>query len=217
MKLFNFIKRYIPKRRTYVYVALGDSTVEGVGASAPHRSYTGILHTIVKERKKNTSYYNLGVAGATLRDVLDTQVAKAIELQPDLVTLSVGANDIKNRTNSTTFSKELRLLFKELQTKTNAKIIVNTIPDLSLTPAIPRYLKSYSKFMAIRFNATITRVGEELSIPIVDLFNYSRSIIRQFPEAIASDGFHPSDFGYAIWANTMIPHIHKVTSSKKIL
>ncbi len=215
MNLFHILKNKVTKRKPFIYIALGDSTVEGVGASAPHRAYTGILHTIVKERKRNTSYHNLGIAGATVRNVIDLQLKKAIELQPDLVTISVGANDIKYRTTTKRFKSEMKFLLEELQTKTNANIIVNTIPDLSITPAIPRYLKSYSRFMAIRFNSSISKVGEELSIPIVDLFNYSRSILRQFPEAIASDGFHPSDFGYAIWANTMIPHIHALTSPSR--
>lgn len=209
MNFFNIFYQFFPLHKHFVYVAMGDSTVEGIGATAPHRSYTGLLYSSIKEKKKKSSYHNLGVKGATVSDVINGQLQKALALKPDLITLSIGANDIRTRTNKKKFEKDLTFLLTELHNRTNAEILVNTIPDLSLTPAIPRFLKSYSKYMAKRFNTVIVNVGEELSIPIVDLYNYSRSIIRQFPEAIAGDGFHPSDFGYAIWANTMIPHLHK--------
>lgn len=209
MKLFHFWRKFIRNKDPFIYVALGDSTVEGVGASAPHRSYTGILHAAIKEKKKMVTYHNLGIKGATVSDVIRDQLQKAIVLQPDLITISIGANDIRARKRAKTFEKELTSLIKELQTNTNAYIVINTIPDLSLTPAIPRYLKKYCKYMAIRFNNKIKKVSDDLAISFVDLFYYSRSVLIQFPEAIAGDGFHPSDFGYAIWANTMIPQIDK--------
>ena len=105
MKILSFLTKYIPTKKSFVYVALGDSTVEGIGATAPHRSYTGILHGVIKEKKKRTHYHNLGIAGATIQDVIRLQLAKAIELQPDLITLSVGANDIKKRTTTKKLSQ----------------------------------------------------------------------------------------------------------------
>jgi lysophospholipase L1-like esterase len=198
------------RRRPFVYVAIGDSTVEGVGASSPHRCYTGILYQALKEKKKHVDYHNLGVAGATVKEVRKYQLGQAIELQPDLITLSVGANDIRKRTRLKQFERELASLLKDLEEKTHAKIIVNTIPDLSLTPAVPRYMKSYSRYMAQKLNSIIKAMGNHVNVTIVDLFNYSRAVLKQFPEAISHDGFHPSDFGYAIWANTMIPQMQHI-------
>lgn len=220
MRLFEIGRNFFQKiqstlvlrRKPFVYVAIGDSTVEGVGASSPQRSYTGILYQALREKKKHALYYNLGVAGATVKDVKNHQLEKAIKLQPDLITLSVGANDIRHRTRLKRFEKELAFLLQELEEKTQAEVIVNTIPDLSLTPAVPPYLKSYSKYMAQKLNSIIVTTGEQVNVTTVDLFRHSRAVIKQFPEAIAQDGFHPSDFGYAIWANTMIPQMQHILS-----
>jgi lysophospholipase L1-like esterase len=98
---------------------------------------------------------------------------------------------------------------KRLLNETHAKIVINTIPDLSLTPAVPTWLKIYSKHMAQKLNKRIVHAENERVI-VVDLFNDSRVILESYPEALASDGFHPSDFGYALWANSIISRLPMV-------
>ena len=63
--------RSLPADRdaSLVYVALGDSTVEGVGASSPAASYVGRLHARLRRVYPNARLVNLGVAGATSADV----------------------------------------------------------------------------------------------------------------------------------------------------
>ena len=48
-----------------LYVALGDSTVEGVGASSPARNYVGQLHERLSAVYPRARVVNLGVGGAT--------------------------------------------------------------------------------------------------------------------------------------------------------
>src|SRR5207244_2891774 len=77
-----------------LYVALGDSTVEGVGASRHENNYVSLLHARLRAIYHNARLQNLGVGGATSADVLARQLEPAIASRPDLVTLSVGPNDI---------------------------------------------------------------------------------------------------------------------------
>src|SRR2546428_4389215 len=76
------------------YVALGDSTVEGVGASHADLNYVSRLHARLRAIYPNARMTNLGVGGATSADVVTKQLARAIAIQPALVTLSIGPNDI---------------------------------------------------------------------------------------------------------------------------
>src|SRR5262249_33590827 len=76
------------------YVALGDSTVEGVGATRAKFNYVRRLHERLSAVYPAARVTNLGVGGATSADVLRRQVERAIELRPHLVTLSIGPNDI---------------------------------------------------------------------------------------------------------------------------
>src|SRR5262245_45994125 len=72
-------------------VWLGDSTAAGVGAS----SSSGALPSQVADGlgTSGTSVTNLAVSGARVADVLADQVPKVAGVRPDLVLISVGAND----------------------------------------------------------------------------------------------------------------------------
>src|SRR5262249_56594302 len=64
------------------YVALGDSTVEGVGATRAKFNYVSRLHERLRAVYPATRLDNLGVGGATSADVLQRQLERAIALLP---------------------------------------------------------------------------------------------------------------------------------------
>lgn len=194
----------------FVYVAMGDSTAEGVGASTPSRSYTTIVYASLKERYKQAKYHNIAKSGAVVDDVITTQLPRVLVLKPSLITISIGANDIIRRTNPRQFEEKLLLLLKTLQQETDATVVISTIPDLSVTPAVPLLLKRYSRYKAHKLNRSIHLIGKETKAVTVDMFEDSKAVLQIFPEAIASDGFHPSDFGYALWANTILVTLRNV-------
>lgn len=199
----------IPRFRSqkFTYVAIGDSATEGIGASRPERSYTGVLYTTIKSLQRNTAYYNFGKSGAPAEEILATQLDKAIALQPQLITISVGANDLRIKTRPTIFKKRLYLMIQRIKTETNAQIVINTIPDFSLTPRIPSYLKHVSRIAIKHYNKIISKAAKAENIICVDLFDHGAYFTKHYPEAISADGFHPSDFGYALWANEMLSQI----------
>ena len=58
-----------------LYVALGDSAAQGIGASTPDRGYVGLLAERVRERtSRSVEVVNLSSSGARIGDVLDTQL-----------------------------------------------------------------------------------------------------------------------------------------------
>lgn len=85
------------------YVAIGDSFSEGMCDPDPNRedSYLGwtdrlahLLAADAREAGHEFSYANLAIRGRLLGDVLHRQLPAALELEPDLVSLSGGGNDI---------------------------------------------------------------------------------------------------------------------------
>ena len=82
------------RRASLVYVALGDSTVEGIGATSRDRNYVSRLLDHLRAVYPNARVVNLGIGGATSADVLAGQLDQAVLLRPDLVTISIGPNDI---------------------------------------------------------------------------------------------------------------------------
>lgn len=219
-KLFTSIRQFFKRlfrfqQRPFVYAALGDSTVEGFGASHPSRTYPSIIYATLQDSYKKSTLDNLGKAGARVHDVVTQQLDKAISLQPDLVTLSIGANDIRKATRLSSFARDLETILKRLKDETTAHVVMNNIPDLSLAPAIPRNLRAISKLQVIRFNKKIAALTTIYDVTLVDLFTQTKIYAKHYPEIVYEDGFHPSDFGYAIWANSILVHIRDSILHKK--
>ena len=191
----------------FVYVAIGDSTVEGVGASDPSRSCPALVFEKIKNEKKRAYFYNLGKSGARIKDVVELQLAKAVELKPDLITISVGANDLRHRTKLRHFEKDFLELIKTLSEKTKAKIIISNIPDLSVVPSIPILVKHLLRFATGRFNRIIKEHAEQFRCILLDLYTGSKIYGRKSTGLISEDGLHPSDLGYALWANAIIDRL----------
>jgi lysophospholipase L1-like esterase len=209
MKIFRKIKTFVLKlfrRRAqkFVYVAIGDSTVEGIGSTHPSRSYASLIFAALQQKNNHAIYHNLGKSGATSKDVLETQLEPAIAKRPDLLTISVGANDIRLRVSARTFEEHLQEILQRITEETTAKIIINNIPNFSTSPRVPRHLRKLSNIQIQRFNRIIAKLAGTYGAAYVDLYTQTALYTKTFPEMIAADQFHPSDFGYALWANTII-------------
>jgi acyl-CoA thioesterase I len=195
--------RALPADRTaaVLYVALGDSTVEGVGATSPDRSYVSRLSERLRGVYPKARMTNLGKGGATSADVLARQLDRAIAQRPHLVTLSIGPNDITTRVTVRAYESNLEMILRRLRDETTAVIVLNLIPDLAVTP---RFSRSHAREavgrQTIAFNEVIQRLGRAHGVELVDLYTTSRLEVPLRPELMWSDGYHPSDLGYARWA-----------------
>jgi len=183
------------------YVALGDSTVEGVGASSRTLNYVSLLHERLRAVYPGARVANLGVGGATSADVLRRQLDRAIEQRPNLITLSIGPNDITTRVPVEVYEKNLATILSRLRHETAAVVVVNSIPDLAVTP---RFSRSRSREtvgrLTVVFNEAVARQARAHGAELVDLYTTSRHEVPLRPELIGRDGYHPSDDGYSRWA-----------------
>ncbi|MQW77486.1 SGNH/GDSL hydrolase family protein [Nocardioides sp. dk4132] len=85
------------------YVALGDSFTEGVGDPDPTRPNglrgwadrtAEVLAARAEAEGHDFGYANLAIRGRKLLGIIEEQVEPAIALEPDLITIYAGANDI---------------------------------------------------------------------------------------------------------------------------
>ncbi len=191
-------------QKHFVYAAIGDSTVEGVGASHHTKSYPALIFEKIKQSYPQGEYHNLGKSGDRIKHVVKNQLPQVLTLYPDLVTVSIGANDIRGRVKLSEFEKDLTYLVKTLQRETNAKIIINNIPDFSALPTLPIYIRIASKILIHRFNKSIEKISDNFGLTLVDIFKLSRQFCKQWKNFISTDGYHPSDAGYALWAQAIV-------------
>lgn len=184
-----------------VYVALGDSTVEGIGASSPEKNYVSLLHARLRAIYPGATMINLGVGGATSADVVRGQLDRAIALRPHLVTLSIGPNDVTRQVPVERYEQNLDTILGRLSRETTAALVVNLLPDLAVTPRFKagRLEATVGRQTAL-FNEALDRKGRQYAVELVDLYAASRDEVPRRPELVGADGYHPSDAGYARWA-----------------
>ncbi|GAB3249069.1 SGNH/GDSL hydrolase family protein [Arthrobacter pigmenti] len=81
------------------YVALGDSFTEGIGdpderSPGGHRGWADRMAEELSRGHQDFAYANLAVRGRVLQQIIAEQLEPALNLKPDLITVSAGGNDI---------------------------------------------------------------------------------------------------------------------------
>lgn len=179
-----------------LYVALGDSAAQGVGASNPGRSYVGLIARHLRNQTGRTvQVANLSVSGARLSDALRTQLPQLRALRPDIVTVAVGANDMP-QFEPQRFEIELRTLFAKLPLRT----IVADLPSFYLGRA-ERNTRAA--------NLILRRLAAEFQFEVAPLYATTRrqGVARYALNQVAADFFHPNDRGYRVWFAAFLPLI----------
>jgi lysophospholipase L1-like esterase len=195
------------------YVALGDSTVEGIGASAPDRTYVRRLHGRLREVYARVEVQNLGAAGATSFDVVQEQLPQAVMRRADLVTLSVGPNDITGRIGVDVFERNIETIFRTLRARRETVVVATLLPDLGVTPRFrSRPERETVSRRSVEFNDALRLRAKAHGVTLVDLYAPSRDEVPRRPELVAGDGYHPSDIGYARWTELMWQVIAPLTA-----
>lgn len=190
------------------YVALGDSTGSGVGAR--NGGYVLRLFKRIEERRPNSTLTNLCVSGATTDDVLREQLESGVTADPDLVTVGIGINDIGHGFTLDQFSKNYEQILSTLREKTRARIVVTNLPDISTAPRIPGPMRNEYQQQIAQFNRMVEEIAARHGVTVFDVYTITTQELPLHPEYFSSDGFHPSDAGYELWAQTMWPTLARV-------
>jgi acyl-CoA thioesterase-1 len=184
-----------------VYVALGDSTGAGVGAT--EGGYVARLFKRILKLRPDSQLTNLCISGATTADVVRRQLDQAITAKPQLVTVGIGINDIGHGVTLEQFSTNYEEILSRLRHKTTAAIVVTNIPDISSAPRLPPAIRTEYQNTIVRFNQRLEEVATRYSVVIFDVYKSTQKELPSHPEYFSADGFHPSDKGYELWANEM--------------
>jgi len=150
------------------YVALGDSFTEGIGDPDPnapggHRGWADRVAEVLARGTEDFAYANLAVRGKLIRQIAEDQVAAAIALQPDLITISAGGNDV---IRPGTDPDEIGALFDAIITRltvTGATIVVFTGLDVGFSPVF----KAITGKVAI-YNENVRVIAERHGCLVAD-------------------------------------------------
>jgi lysophospholipase L1-like esterase len=179
-----------------LWVVLGDSTAQGLGAPNPDGGYVGQALLALEARTgQRWRVLNLSVSGALIRDVLGSQVP-ALPGGADLVTCGIGANDILYSAPSKLFG-DLRALL--------ASIPANTVMlDLPIPQGFWGIIGRASVPYVNRINRVIHEVAAERGLPVAEV---SAHFTPPWKGKFAVDSFHPSVDGYRDWTRALLAAI----------
>lgn len=125
------------------YVAIGDSFTEGIGdpeALSPggHRGWADRVAEVLSASTDDFAYANLAIRGRLLQQISDEQVDAALELNPDLITVSAGGNDIiRPGTDPDDISARFEKMIGRLRGG-GATVVMFNGPDIGMTPVLGR-------------------------------------------------------------------------------
>jgi len=185
------------------YLALGDST--GVGVGARNGGYVARLFKRIVAARPDSKLTNLCVSGATTDDVLRYQLEQGLATKPNLITLGIGINDIGHGVSIEDFAKNFEALVSRLKNETHARIVVSNLPDISSAPRVPEFARGQYQQMIAAFNQRLEAIAARYDVTVFDVQKITHEQLPAHPEFFSSDGFHPSDAGYELWADEMWP------------
>jgi acyl-CoA thioesterase I len=172
-----------------LYVALGDSAAQGVGASQPDRGYVGQLAQRLRDATgQPVQVINLSVSGAKIEDLVSEQLPKLDGVDADLVTVAVGGNDMLSADPDGFEAAVDRL--------------TAALPTGALIADVPYFMHGRWERNADAAAALVRSAATRENLTPVPLHAAQErrgwgAMLTDF----SADWFHPNDRGHGVWAD----------------
>jgi len=196
------------EQATTTYVALGDSLTAGAGVSSANEALPSLLAARMSQTGANIVLKNFSTPGYKTQDIIDVYLEPTINVKPDLVTLLIGVNDIHNHVGREQFKKNYQEILDKLTKETKAKIYLINIPFIGSNTAILPPLDYYFETETDAYNKIIKELASEYNLTYIDLNSPTKELFKTDGSHYASDSFHPSAYGYKLWANIIYDRLH---------
>ena len=154
------------------------------------------------------AFVNLGISGNRTADLLERMQSDFIEIQPDIVSILIGINDVWHHyafsgiyTSNEAFEQNYTTLLEEIKQKTNAKIMIIQ-PFLMDVPD-----KQQLKAEFIEKQAIVKALADKYAdvyLPMHDIFQADEA---EDKTVYAADGVHPTEDGACLIAQKYLEAI----------
>lgn len=198
-------------KQTLKVLAIGESTVAGVGVDRHDQGFAGTFARIISENlDTNVDWKVYAKSGYTAKKVRREIVPEIDESHADLILIGLGGNDTFMLNSPWGWRRDLRKLIEDLRLKFGATpLLFSNMPPVKLFPA-------FTPLMRFTLGNLIEILGEETEDVCQDLeevYYYPRKItfedwherlgINAQPDDYFSDGVHPSKLTYQILAKDL--------------
>ncbi len=153
------------------FVAIGDSFTEGIGDPEPslpdgHRGWADRVAEVLARDVDDFAYANLAVRGRLIAQIVSEQVDAALELRPDLISISAGGNDvIRPGTDPDVTAARMEEAIAKLS-RDRATIVMFTGVDVGFSPVF----RSIRGKVAI-YNENLRAIATKYDCVVADLWS----------------------------------------------
>lgn len=181
------------------YIAAGDSTAVGIGASTAKASYPYKIAEYLAQNHR-VVYRNIGVSGYLTSDVVSEQLEQLVAYNPDVVTISLGANDAVRMKSISGVIENYTTIITTLLEKTHATVYLTNTPNFTGGQLLPFWYIELIEYRSSRLNPRLMALEKNNPrVKIVDIHNFGWDTLPALDTTYASDKFHPNDIAYENW------------------
>jgi lysophospholipase L1-like esterase len=197
-----------PGHPTLKVAVLGDSSVTAPGVATADEIWVSRVATRLAENRR-VILRSFAVGGARSSDLIRHQLEPALEFQPDLVFLSVGANDALKGVPIWKFERHLDRLVSEFSAG-GAAVIQSGVGDLGTIPRLFPPLRNLMSYRALAFDRAHRRVAWRHGSTVVTQRTDDHHIWYEDRGLWAEDLFHVSAAGHERWAGVTLAAIESL-------
>jgi lysophospholipase L1-like esterase len=184
------------------YAALGDSLTAGRDDHGPEGARIGWARRLAEILTARTSVRcaltNLAADGASAGVVLERQLPSVAGLAPDLVSVTVGMNDIRDPGfTPERFAAELGLLLNGLAA-TGATVLTCTLPDIATIMPLPGHLVEVARERMRQASDIIRKQAAGRDVVCLDAWAMPGAAD---PGLFGPDRIHPNGSGHQLMAD----------------
>lgn len=178
---------------------LGDSSVTAPGVEGPDEIWIRIVcHRLAETH--HVLLNSFAVGGSRASDLIENQLDRAIDFDPDLAFVAVGANDVIKAVPLRQFEENLDALVRRL-VATRATVILSGVGDLGTIPRLYPPLSSLITRRSLRFDQAHWRVAKRFGCYVVPHRSDDRRLWTRDLDLWSPDLFHVSANGHRRWAD----------------
>lgn len=175
------------------YVAIGDSSTEGLVDPDGHGGYRGwadrLAQLIADGQDEPLEYANLAIRSYRLTEIRNRQFDDAIAYRPDLMTIFGGVNDlIAPGADLSELRADLAAMYGEARAH-DCTVLTFTLPDPTSVNPLGRRLKD----RLFRWNDVVRAEAERYGVLVMDFQLYP---IAEDPRLWFEDRLHGNELGH---------------------
>ena len=182
-------------------IALGESTVAGMGARTHQTALAGQLaFALNRGTKRPINWSVVARSGINARDCRLELAPKLKGMSADVVVIGLGVNDTIELHSARRWASDIESLINAVRDQVgDALVLLSGVPPMDCFPALPQPLS----FVLGARSASLENASVELAQRLRQVVHVPFAMEKDCKELFCADGFHPSELGYKLWAEQL--------------